>query len=434
MHSSNPNKDTSAFEREVAKQVQASMDSRGLHCANFSRFIFMSRFSWMDDPCNLNCENAVFQREIYFSDVGGTYSFRRATFKAKAVFDDVRKAVLDFADAVFEDEVRLTHFNSSPNFEGVRFERRVVFDGSRFPQGASFRRAVFLDEVSFATTEFGPQHLKGAHAKAVIADFAEAVFAKPDSVRWLRVNRRTPTQAFHVRFRNCRVEAMTFVDVHWPQNAGRLFVQDELDLATSSASSSDDEVTYRKTDHELVAVVYRQLGTSFERNRNYNLAEACFASVWEMKRRDASLRLWNRLAVNIYRVVSAYGGDFVRAFVVLAVLVAGVFPCLFALSFAHTAPGRDAVSIDWQAPPKHAHSIFEAWTDHWLLETRDFSARAAERYRRSLILSVETATFSRNPAYVATSLYGRLVIALETVLVAGQAALFLLALRRRFRH
>jgi hypothetical protein len=222
-----------------------------------------------------------------------------------------------------------------------------------------------------------------------------------------------------------------------------LIVQDELDLLpvvavppqySSYDEPTEEELYYRQTDPELVAVIYRQLATSFEASRNHDLAEACISGMWEMKRRDRSIGRLNGLAVGIYRVASVYGSSFWRALLVLAILVCIVFPSLYAIPSIAVVPTPSAMGIDVKGPDAHAHSVFESRLRHWTSVAKRLRDSVWIHCRRAFLLSVETASFSRNAAYTTESLFGRLLVSLESVLVAGQAALFLLALRRRFRH
>jgi hypothetical protein len=236
---------------------------------------------------------------------------------------------------------------------------------------------------------------------------------------------------------------MTFVDVNWATRAGRLILQDELDLLppievpprySSYDEPTEEELYYRQTAPELVAVIYRQLATSFEKSRNHDLAESCTVAVWEMKRRDPTMDRWDAFASGVYRVASVYGSSFWRALMILGALVCIAFPLFYSAPFIPVIPTSSAAGTVANVPDPHAHTVFESQFQHWTSLSREYIGPVGTKIGRALLLSVETATFSRNPAYTAGSLLGRLLVALESILVAGQAALFLLALRRRFRH
>lgn len=434
MHSADSSKNLQLFGEEIWSQMQASFASKGRQRAVFAGFVFFSRFSWVDDPCNIDCNGAIFHDTVHFSSAMGSYTFKGARFLKRAVFDEFRYGSIDFSSCVFEAEAQFIHCRTGATFQGARFEKKAVFDSCRFAGTVSFRGAIFMDDVSFSGTEFEPSKAgsAGDNDTPGIGDFSDAIFDKAERVRWFRVNRRTEQQGLRVRFRNCRVEPMTFVDVHWHKHRDRLVLQDELDLSYHTYPEGD-EYYYLKTEHELVAVAYRQLATAFERSRDYDLADGCIAGVWEMKRRDLSLKRWNRVTIDLYRLASSYGNDFTRALLVLLALVFLVFPVLYLCPLAHVVVRTDASAIE-PVVSAHRHSVFERPWRHSLLAVLDVTKTGLIAGRRVLLFSIESVTFPRYPSYIANGFYGRVVAAFESVIVAGQAALFLLALRRRFRH
>jgi hypothetical protein len=187
------------------------------------------------------------------------------------------------------------------------------------------------------------------------------------------------------------MEEVTFEAVRWHRQNRRMILQDEIDRRgnVSEAASSEE-----------VATAYRRLINNFERARAYDLAEDCSIGAMEMKRLDPTQPVFSRIAVNLYRLASNYGSSYRRALGVLLGFVLIAFPLLFACPLVGLAPNS-------------GRSVLEP---------------------TGLIHSLEVATFQSNTHYVATNGLAWGLEILERIFVPAQVALFLLALRRRFRR
>ena len=198
-----------------------------------------------------------------------------------------------------------------------------------------------------------------------------------------------------------------------------MVLQDELDVIEQKKGAPSYEET---------AIAYPRLIINFEKARAYDLAEDCTIGEFEMKRRDPSrfpfpgvlglfykrsplLRSWigeQVSVVGLYRLVSIYGTSYHRALAVLGLLLLG-----FALVFStvvgiHSHPlSPVATSTCEQSNPGGALCA-------WLLH------------------SFEVATLQKDVLYKPNSSLGRIVEIFEQVFIAGQVALLLFALRRRF--
>ena len=131
------------------------------------------------------------------------------------------------------------------------------------------------------------------------------------------------------------------------------------------------------------------------------------SGVMEMKRLNPEQPWFARLALNAYRWASGYGGDYKRAFYVLLGIVFVATPLLFTLPIFEL---NEMPTWSWDCM-----SIFE-------------------RILIGLTHSFEIATLQRNRRYTTGNDLAQLAAGFETLLVAGQAALFLLALRRRMKR
>ena len=169
-----------------------------------------------------------------------------------------------------------------------------------------------------------------------------------------------------------------------------------------------------------MAIAYRQLVSNFEKERAYDLAEECKIGAMEMKRLDPKNFLFpkkwrwlrwlgeNISAAGLYRWTSRYGTSYTRALLVLFGLLV-----IFALLFA----------LPWSAIQREKPS----------LPPQPF-LRVLHRLGAGLFHSLEVATFQRDSLYGVPTRFGHFASTLETILVPAQLALFLLALRRRFRY
>ena len=199
-----------------------------------------------------------------------------------------------------------------------------------------------------------------------------------------------------------------------------MVLQDELDLETKEGSS-----------YELIASAYRQLVSNFERTRSYDLAEDCVIGAMEMKRRDPSQSRLVRSTHNIYRLASLYGSSYTRALGVLFSIiffVALLFP-VFGLRMVEPSSPEpllsktevicpEAAPISWCRSWSHAERGNELWGT----------------FKAGILAAFDVASFHRRPSVEPATTWGHGLAVTETLLIPGQIALLLLALRRRFRR
>lgn len=276
------------------------------------------------------------------------------------------------------------------NFGRATFTQRAFFGGATFTQGADFEEATFTEAADFTSTLWGAGKdapVGETVVEPAIADFRDAKFIKPEQVRFLQVNAKG-RQGFRGRFVNCLTKGVLFEDVQWHREKGRMVLQDELDrLANASGAAT----------YEQVAAAYRRFVINFDEAKHYDLSEDCMIGAMEMKRLDPDQPIFVRRAVNLYRWASNYGSSYLWALGVLVFMV-GVFGPFYSLS---------------GLTPKPERTVLEPV---------------------GLIHSVEVATFKSETHAIAGSGVAWFLEILERVLIPAQVALFLLALRRRFRR
>jgi uncharacterized protein YjbI with pentapeptide repeats len=390
----------SRFEGEV------SFGDATLHSAVFSESEFLGR-AWFGGASIL--EGADFQTVHFHSDADffdaklfGRCRFTYGRYEGDSSFSGTLLGDSDFSCSEFRAFANFykTVFTGQASFNLTKFQD-VRFDSARFDEGAEFESATFTGSAEFQNASFG---FSSAHAG--IADFTNARFESPNKV-WLTQVNRGPAPGLRVRFVNCDVERIHLEDVRWHRRAGRMVLQDELDIDLGYKERLGQRC--ESPGHELVAIAYRQLIDNFDKVRSLDLAEDCYCGAMDMTRRNLGVPLVSRCVLAVYKVLSSYGSSYARALLVLV---------LFVLAFA---------------------SVFSApWTGLRPARDNPANVRMADsflrRYPAGLIHALEVATFQRDTMYGLPARPGRLATIAEQVVIPIQAGLLALALRRRFRR
>jgi uncharacterized protein YjbI with pentapeptide repeats len=420
---------------------------------NFAHATFARHadFSNSRFDCEVNFSGARFERGSQFeyarfahpvrfwgvSFCGGTY-FSWASFAKCA----------DFSRAAFQSETRFakTIFSNDAVFSGVSFDRSTFF-AATFANIADFRGATFEDSAEFYRVVFSS-----------IADFRNAAFRKPTEVIFHRVNNvdQNDSPGMRARLVGCLLENIRFEDVNWNRKNGRMYLEDEADLYSSTGRDGKRPSKVNQEagllTHELVADAYRRLVNNFEKSRQYVLAEECFLGEMEMRRRNPRHFFlarfdWGRnfyvnygwarkLGENVslpsfYRSLSNYGSSYVRAFSVLVafLLLFAILLPVFGLRMPADSKTQascptailgssEATAISWQCAVAHPH---------WAREL-------AHTFDAGFWDAFEVAFFQKNRTIEPATIGARRVEILESIALPGQFALLLLAIRRRFRR
>jgi uncharacterized protein YjbI with pentapeptide repeats len=453
MHSQDPLKDRNSFWSEVTAILAGkSKDHRPNDAYDFSGFSFPeSTFGRQKFEKKAVFSGARFVRKV---DLEGSIfskgvNFRAAIIRAPFIAYDARFfeeadffAMYTVKDAIFS----LAKFFCRPDFGSARFVGNANFQGAQFYSGANFSEAQFTSKVSFSGCTVGiplspdmylPSGL--GESPEVVADFTSVVFERPDSSVFLQVNRLS-SHGLRIRLLNCNVRKVRFEDVNWHRARGRLALQDELDIRATPPQSG--------ATHELIANTYRSLTKNFEGNRHYDLAEDCFCGEMEMKRLDPAHFLFprflggyysrNRWARNsaarlsfayLYSVLSKYGSSYIRALVWLIAFLtffAVLFPFLgLRMTEARNASQEEKITVGEKT---EVTSMSFSWSN-----ASQFSD-AVKILGAGMWTALDTATFRKNATVEPVTKWGKRAALIEMVVMPSQLALFLLALRRRFRR
>jgi len=476
MHSSDPNKDLAPFRHEInAILASKSIYNRPKDTFDFTHFVFpIGDFTRVKFTQNARFDGATFTRSADFSMATFTQNafFNFPMFTGDAVFhftkftqDTVFNLATFTQDAIF----RCAKFTQDADFTGAEFIQNANFASAKFTQNAHFNSAMFKQNAFFPEATF-----------TGIADFSYAHFQQPQRVLFERVNAESDT-GLKARFRNCLLDGVRFEDVNWHRERGRIFLQDEADLA----GTPDSPPT---ATHELVADAYRRLVNNFEKTRAYELAEECVIGEMEMRRLNprkwlfatwvepsAVLERWIRYRwigwffyllsrvrsrigtladriykeqqplarwlgahfsmINFYRFFSRYGSSYVRALAWLVFFLLVLFPFLFAWSGIRPADPASAVR---QVTPRFAPlpDPLISWSQACCARGPggNRSIDLVYTYRSALLATLEVITFQKERTFVPAHWEGKMAAALLLAAASGQLTLLLLALRRRFRR
>ncbi len=333
-------------------------------------------------------EKAVFQKTV---DLGAEYSsvclFTHVSFLEEAEFNGATvKGEMSFFDVQFKGDAR---------FDNARISGRLTFHGSD-------DTSVFFSNLSMCSTLVHPQ--------------SEVTFkhVSLESASFLRTN----------------VEGFNFMDIQWLRTGARsIWRFNRRRMLRDECRLTDEDGT--SDVHEAVADNYRQLVRACEGRRDYEAAEDFH--VGEMEVHRLRRRLWfnkvvlRRLAgrcnaFSVYRTLSCYGCSYWQAVFVFCVFLI-VFSAVFMLT--GLIPTQAGVLLGL-SPIKYQLSLHPEQWPHMAEVAKDFFWAT-----QNTLLFV---LLQRNRPFTAGGLVGQLLESASGVVLAGQIALVLLAIRRRFRR
>jgi hypothetical protein len=251
-------------------------------------------------------------------------------------------------------------------------------------------------------------------------------------------------------------EDARFEDVNWNRKNGRIYLQDESDLREAPkeivADSPEHGGLPPVLTYELVADAYRRLVNNFEKSRQYEWAEECFLGEMEMRRcnprhfllanRDWAKQLYanspvarwageNVSLMRLYRLLSGYGSSYRRALGVIAGLIV-----LFALLlpvFGLQMPADSKVqAVCPFVDPRSPDSAIISW--RCAIDHAQRARQLIHTFDAGLWDALEVAVFQKSRTIEPANASARRLEILETIVMPGQLALLLLAIRRRFRR
>lgn len=380
-------------------------------------------------------KGAVFVKLVEFShaEFKNVARFAGARFQERAVFEGTKflpGGDADFDRAKFEGSVsfKKAEFDRATYFTDTNFSQKTEFEGTKFNGNATFVKTV-LNEVYFKATKF-KQTSKFDRAQFGDAEFTSAefcgelIFNRPQFSKLTVLDGTTfcGEAEFNVqvgarnllafrnanltraRFGESNVENIDFENVEWLETEiYRLRIADEPEVRAFRRAG--DEI--RKL--EQARRLYRQLRLNYDKVGEYEKAGRFYVSESEMSYLllpPVYRRIHPR---GLYKMASRYGESVLQAALGMVGLV-----IIFALAYwliSVVSP------LSFKDTPKPLGAGFSGKLSLW--EAVWFSLQASKPLA-DLGLSPNT------PVYW--------LIFAEGLIVPTQVALFLLAIRRRFRR
>lgn len=405
-----------AFDHTLFAKDNSFDDARFKNTVNFygSRFQELGGFSK-----STYAQEADFTQSVFES--GAT--FFQAIFHGEAFFDNV----------LFGKEMDWSPDSTVPT-EEVAQDVYTLFHSARFKDTVSFEDAFFDQYVSFNNATFEKEGLFISEERTTVfggtCEFKRVKLHKDSELVFFRVD------LSRASFHDTNLELVNFRDVTWAgaqTSLGKLLrgqdyiLWDEIRPLEGIRDWLDDART---------AENYRQLVINYERKRDYESAEYFHIGEMEMRRKSRATAygtsfqpLWwvnLRQYINghgLYWLSSKYGTSYAQALGVLLVMVLGFSFLFLYTGFQRVREGADnpIYAIEYNVLPDQSHHSVSM--SQW-----------ASDFGESISFTLSILTFQRDRFYQPLNALSRFVLYLSVFLLTAQAALTLLAIRRRFKR
>jgi hypothetical protein len=325
------------------------------------------------------------------------YDFRGVFFPGEADFSGHEfKKGADFFGATFSGDAYFSEatFSEDTDFSGATFSGDAGFSGATFSGEALFSTTEFQQPASFSACQIRNQLVldtinparQGKPRKIFQADFSYIRFFDQGRLRFQDLS------LAHATLSGTDLLQCRFNNVDWHPFRGRQAVYDEVRLYENGKYRKAEKPSNEQ--YARVEECYRYLKLNYEGAGDFKKAGDFHYGEMEMHRRASKWRWLPIYWYNLYRFLSGYGERPLRALLVLA-----GFLVLFTLGFSG-AEGN--LTLAWPSG----------------------------RFWQDCLYILQKATFQR-PERQIGSHWGQWLATLSPLLLPGQAALFLLALRNR---
>jgi uncharacterized protein YjbI with pentapeptide repeats len=402
-------------------------------------------------------EGATFRREgmAYFerATFSGVANFGGATFNGEAdfvfaIFREVASfvyatfsGVANFGGAAFNGEADsgMAHVVAVPkhrlpgrvSFVSIPLGVVASFRGATFSGVANFGGAAFNGAASFEEATFsGAASFRGETFKDVCDFISVTLDEKSDEKSRVVFEKANLEQA---SFLDTNLERIHFSDVKWPRKGRRKALWDEF-LHKGE-----------QPDYEKVAENYRQLVLNYEAKRDFDTAEDFHIGEMEMRRkkkwkkaedkaakaksRGMKLlwRWWGTIrertnGYSIYKFLSNYGTSYLHGFLVLLVglvLFSGIFLCT---GLKPSKEHKDSL-----------HDINYELCLHTACQRASWQRKVSDS-GRTIVFTLSLLTLQKERLYEPANVWTQFWICIAVPILAGQTALVLFAIRRRFKR
>jgi len=209
----------------------------------------------------------VFSDQASFSEAtfNEAADFHEAKFGGEALFSEAKfNRAADFQEVKFGAEASFSEakFNEAANFHQARFGGEASFSGTEFNRGADFREATFGDYARFAPPSAGA----GRSDYEPSMDFQNARIDKPERVSFQSMRLRPQW------FVNVDARKFEFSNVDWDWKATSIY-KEIKDLKLREVASP----------YRMLSIACRDLADNAEENHRYE--EASSFRFWSMDAR-----------------------------------------------------------------------------------------------------------------------------------------------------
>ena len=364
-------------------------------------FLGLVNFSRLTYNGTVHLSDATFSGEAWFNHA----VFRGGVFCGGTTF----KGTIKLIEAEFNEEFQLWNakFCKEVIFKSARFRKEATFldttiqgeinfDGARFEGDAVFHSVVAKDigfsKVMFAGVVFSGYPDKPLFQNANV-NVINTIFLKPNLARFDYVDLR------RCNFLGTDVRGIDFSGARW-EEGGLWFWRRSMVYAP---------VSERYIRRELENL-YRQIRQSYEDHRNYPEAGDFYYGEMDQKRKRHWARRYLPSLITLYWICSGYGQRPVQAGILFLLLLAGFTGVLLSLGLINMVDS----------------SPYSVGPSFWEGSGKFFRAMWAYTFRAAIL---------GDPLYLKPQCeFGEFVTTLARIIIPIQAALFVLAVTRRFKR
>lgn len=332
--------------------------------------------------------------------------FYEATFKVWAIFSGANfKVVASFSKATFEEGASFSgaNFEKGASFSGATFKVWASFLGATFEKGADFIRATFEGWADFWGAKIAGlllfwdinPRMEGEPQPPWMGVFNELKFQDQGLLRFQDLS------LAHVHFTGTDLRLPQFHHVSWHAYRGRQAIYDEILLRQEEKNIPWFQnwllchVPPWGDKYGEAERLYRNLKMNYEESGDFKNAGDFHYGEMEMHRRASKWRWFPFYWYNLYWALSGYGERPTRALSWLAIFLAVLTGLL-------------------------------AWAGLQIIDHK-YSAT----FGNSFFYLLQKVTLQRPTWAEPVGFGGKLIAGFSVLLIPGQAALFLLALRNR---
>lgn len=409
---------------------------------------------------NITIKTCVFHGEanFWFAKFGNNPVIEDCVFEKQVKFQHCQLTAPDFSGNRFKDGVafpmanfsgtcdfKLCHFHGDIDFQSIIPDNDAAFDfrnslvAGKFKFGAGEGQdTISLKRLDFSSTEINEgTSLMFMGISPAESDFQVIALREKINVSFV------DSSLISTLFLNTNIEKLNFINVTWPRYGTRYgliseaFLKEKISEFSRGSHVADTDRELLLSRVEENSENYRQLVRNHEIKRNFSMAEDFHVGEMEMQRQKGQIRglkysgvmrkltSWNDFS--IYKILSRYGTSYTRSLAVLSVIIL-LMSFLFlwtGLTKANCGTSQHSVNSSCRIGfsfivPAGGGTIAPA---EWLKE-----------YSSALLFTLGVATLQKDTLYKTDTYWGELLRIFTILLVPGQAALTLLAVRRRFRR